>query len=294
MNATQVQRWVFLLAGVAACLVAAIGHVPGDRVQIPLLLALVTVLGLPHGALDPFVARAAFGLTDRAGMAAFLSLYAALAGLVAVLWWLAPFEMLLLFLAISALHFSLDWRSAAPWPLRILLGGAVIVLPCLNHAAEVAEIFRLLADDTRTEGVIGLLSAVAPAWALALTAGSVWLLRRAAWAACEGIVLVAAGLLLPPLLFFVLYFCGLHSPRHLIDTAIELGFRSFAPVLRAALPATLATVAAAVFVYQQLELGAPSAALLKIVFIGLAALTVPHMLLIELSHRSRHRRPVAN
>ena len=85
-------------------------------------------------------------------------------------------------------------------------------------------------------------------------------------------------------LFLILGFCFLHSIRHSISLAIELdpnsvinGFRLF--VIKA-LPLTILT---SVFSFFALYLLNNSynldSAILKIIFIGLASLTFPHILL---------------
>jgi Brp/Blh family beta-carotene 15,15'-monooxygenase len=87
---------------------------------------------------------------------------------------------------------------------------------------------------------------------------------------------------LPPLLFFVLYFCGLHSPRHLIQAA-----RGVSPRLALATGALFTGRAIGAGSLAWLATPGPGieAKLLRVTFVGLAALTVPHMLLIELGRR---------
>ena len=89
---------------------------------------------------------------------------------------------------------------------------------------------------------------------------------------------------LSPLIAFTVYFCFLHSIRHSISLAIELdpnsvanGFGLFA---KKALPLTILT---GVFSFIALYLLTNSynldSAILKVIFIGLASLTFPHILL---------------
>jgi Brp/Blh family beta-carotene 15,15'-monooxygenase len=89
---------------------------------------------------------------------------------------------------------------------------------------------------------------------------------------------------LSPLVAFTIYFCFLHSIRHSITLAIELdpnsitnGFRLF---IKKALPLTILT---GVFSFITLYLLSNSydldSAILKLIFIGLASLTFPHILL---------------
>ena len=96
--------------------------------------------------------------------------------------------------------------------------------------------------------------------------------------------ILTLNLYLTPLIAFTIYFCFLHSIRHSISLAIELdsnslvnGFRLF---VKKALPLTILT---AVFSFIALYLLSYSnnldGAILKIIFIGLASLTFPHILL---------------
>ena len=86
---------------------------------------------------------------------------------------------------------------------------------------------------------------------------------------------------LPVLLAFGLYFCLDHSVRHAIrvaerfdPTSPRAGFARFAA---RALPATLATVLFAGVAWLQWSPGRSEAASIQILFVGLAALTLPHV-----------------
>ena len=87
-----------------------------------------------------------------------------------------------------------------------------------------------------------------------------------------------------PLIAFTIYFCFLHSIRHSFKLANELnkidfkkGFREF---LNKALPLTLVTailfIVSLIFLTNYYIL---NEAILKVIFIGLASLTFPHILL---------------
>ena len=87
---------------------------------------------------------------------------------------------------------------------------------------------------------------------------------------------------LPPLVSFALYFCIIHTGRHMRRIWHVLASSSSPKGLyRQAAGFTLASwlVGGAAFLW--LETGDLDAALLQVVFIGLAALTVPHMILVD-------------
>jgi Brp/Blh family beta-carotene 15,15'-monooxygenase len=115
--------------------------------------------------------------------------------------------------------------------------------------------------------------------------------RRAAHVAdaVECLAVPALALALPPFLSFLAYFCLLHSARHAMELAAALApadpRRAWTRFARAALPATLATVALAAVAWLALRGArtAPAPATARVLFAGLAALTAPHMLLTALA-----------
>ena len=110
----------------------------------------------------------------------------------------------------------------------------------------------------------------------------------------EAFVLFLLNLATAPLVAFTIYFCFLHSVRHSITLAYELnkndfskGFRKF---ISKALPLTLIT--AIFFIISLLVLKnyyILNDAILKVIFIGLASLTFPHILLEYLIEKNEKR-----
>ena len=98
----------------------------------------------------------------------------------------------------------------------------------------------------------------------------------------EFILLAMVIAILPPLVSFALYFCIIHTGRHMRRIWHVLA-STISPkgLYRQAAGFTLASwlVGGAAFLW--LENGDLDAALLQVVFIGLAALTVPHMILVD-------------
>ena len=83
-------------------------------VQAGLLAGAVALFGLPHGALDPVVARTSGIVRSPAGFAAFLALYTVCAAVTAFVWLSAPLPALITFLLLSIWHFRNDWQSTLP------------------------------------------------------------------------------------------------------------------------------------------------------------------------------------
>lgn len=251
--------------------------------QIALPLMLVVVAGFPHGAADGVLALR-LAARGRLSLTLFMAAYLAIAGAVAMLWWLAPLAGFVLFLALSVSHFGMmDTAATAHLPYRgarVAIHGAVpIMVVPLAHGAEVTAIFSVLVSGD-VAVLIDLLHLAAPVWALAV----LWLAlgqgaggRRAA---TEVAALAAMLALLPPLWGFAVYFCAVHSVRHLRAVA-----RALSPLgpgvwwqVAAFSAVSVAAVLAAVPWLATVDL---DSGLIRATFIGLAALTVPHVLLID-------------
>ena len=102
------QTWLFV--GVAAFAVVMTGLIEPDlTTQVLLLVPLVAVFGLPHGALDLPIAQALWPFRGWRGKARFSILYLSIAGLVVLVWVLLPSLSLFAFLIYSAFHFFGDW-----------------------------------------------------------------------------------------------------------------------------------------------------------------------------------------
>lgn len=248
-------------------------------VQLVLLAIGVLVLGLPHGALDPATAEHAGLVSTKRSLWLFNAAYSAVVIAVVGLWWLAPAFTLALFLLVSAWHFSGDWRASLP-PVAQLAGGAgLLLMPIVFHTEEVADIFetlsgpggRVLAEQ------LSVLGWLVPGWMLVVSA---YAISQKRWStAFEFIGLVALGMAAPPLVFFIIYFCLLHSPRHLLGHFQQAPRETHPRLWRMLILYTLGTLlvlAPVLWLWQSLSV---TDTLLRLVFIGLAAVTVPHMML---------------
>ncbi|MEM1450961.1 MAG: Brp/Blh family beta-carotene 15,15'-dioxygenase [Planctomycetota bacterium] len=303
-------RWAAGLTA-AACALGLALPAPGLTFQVVVTLVAVAILGFPHGALDPLIAalRPRAGEGGLAGTAAFLVAYLAAAGAVVALWLVSPIAGLALFLATSAVHFGLgdvppatDATSRRTRSLRVLAhGSAPIVLPSALHPGGVGLVFGWLLGAPEA-AVTAWLTNLAPilvgAWALAALAAYAPALRRsrvpdteARSGALELGLLAIAFAVLPPLLSFSVYFCVWHSARHLIavDTVLGRGLRARAAVVGlAVLAATGLLVLGAHAAGDGAAVqgaGGAMASATRTLFIALAALTPPHMMVTAVLER---------
>lgn len=275
-------RWEAAVGGAfaLALLLSALAPATIGAVEPAVTFALFVGSGLPHGALDFWLAQRA--QTLRAGP--FLTSYLGLVGLFLGVWWSMPEAGLVLFLGISVLHLGegdLDPEIAGAGPAHrwgfVIARGSLLVLWPLFLRPEVA---RPIIQGMGVPGV-----ELPPELAWPVGAGSVLLhglvLRAAPRALVRTMVIVVAFLALPPLLAFALHFGLWHSARHLAE--LEARFASpedgRVRMLRWAAPFVMPPVLALTVLFL---FSSRSAALSERfagqALVGLSALTFPHVL----------------
>jgi hypothetical protein len=281
MSALRVQGIVFSAGALLVALgTLALGRL-SPQLELIVVAVLILVLGVPHGALDTIFAKQLYGIRTLSGWLQFTLLYMLLAALVVGLWLWQPGLFLLGFLAISTAHFSGDPLQGVPWAARLFYGGGVILLPTIGHAQEIGRLFGLLVGDATATPLVPWLRLLAWPWLVGLALASLWQTRTDFWTALE---LAAAGTLAvvaPPLVSFVVFFCGMHSARHILRTIDFSGRSSWRFVAGAAFLPMAGVLAGSALAWAFLRDTALDARVVQVVFVGLAALTVPHMVLVE-------------
>ena len=271
--------WAILLAGAALSLSAAL---PTGAQWLCALTAII-VLGVPHGALDGEAARAV--LRPRFGRAWFpvFSLpYLALSALVLLAWHRVPGPTLAAFLMASVWHFGTEDAEAGDGLGVIVQGGLPIAMPALIHPGATATVFQTVAAAPLPQLPAGLWAAALAWLALAVMwAGRAALRRRGRLLAVPALL---AGLfvVLPPLTAFAIYFVGVHAPAHVAalirNPARAPRVHDHRSAVLLALPITALTLLIGAALWP-LYGGAVPDRLLALTIQGLAALTLPHMLL---------------
>lgn len=279
--ALQLQGRVFCGLALALVIASLVGVRLEPRHELLVAGALVLLLGMPHGAFDVVIARKLFGVADFKGWAWFSLHYVGLSATVVGLWIVAPTLFLCAFLIFSALHFGGDPAVGVSRLMRGLYGGAVIVLPALWHDAELQRLLGLVAGSTSAAAVTPVLSQLAAPWLAATALACALQVRTSRYATCELAALAALSMAAPPLVAFVVYFCAMHSPRHILRTLASLQVVDARRAFALAFWPTLAVlVTAALFGVLAGDLPV-EAWVMQLVFVGLAALTLPHMVLLE-------------
>ena len=250
-------------------------------------LGAVVFIGLPHGAMDGALAAHFGWMESKKKAVSFLLGYVAMAALVVGFWFVAPAISFIIFLAISMFHFGkgdVNTQGKQSSTVESLARGGVVIAGISQfHKADADSIFLALISSN-TDLVWSFLDAaiiitvVCTAITLAIKKGQE---RSLFFGEIAGLTLIFA--ILPPLVGFSIYFCMIHSIRHfaamktmLQDTISKLQIRRTTVLFSAICWA----VGLIVLVLQSSNVGVEPA-LLQVIFIGLAALTVPHMILVD-------------
>jgi len=251
---------------------------------------LIVLLGVPHGALDPLFAQVLLQLNSYAAWFGFVAVYLLLAAVVVALWWYSPLLFLIAFLSVSILHFSGDLVEGTTFAERLVYGGGVITLPALRHSTELTRLFSQLVGADAALPVVAVLQLISLPCLLALFVLVVRGVRRDRFNALE---IMAVGLLTwiaTPLLGFAIYFCAMHSARHILRTWQYAGVAPRQMVLVTLLP-LLAVIGFSVLGWYLLPPSSTDERMLRLLFVTLAALTLPHMVLVERVRLSNWQRP---
>jgi len=251
------------------------------QTQLALLAPVILLLGVPHGALDIVFVRQLTGVQSAAGWSLFITAYLAVAASVVALWWFAPGFFLAAFLLTSAFHFSGDPEGETPALFRMLYGGAVIFCPLALHAAEVSQLFAFLAGEAAAKFIVAALQWAAWPWVAAIAMAAIASAKRNLVRSIEWLSITALLSFAPPLIGFTVFFCCMHSARHVLRTRDYSDAGTLRQLVRIAGWPMLATAAGVAIAWWLSEGKALDMRVAQLLFVGLAALTVPHMMVVE-------------
>lgn len=277
------QTWLFACAAIITIVVNFVLQ-PDLQMQLLVLVPAVVVLGLPHGALDLSIAQILWPLEGWRGKARFVIIYIGLALLVIGIWIVLPGPALIVFLIYSGFHFSGDWDDAGI-ALRWTGGLATIGAPALFHQEDVVAIFSYLAPQPAATFAAMLLEVIGGVTLMAFVLLNIRQPKLRSKVVLEQATIWVASAFLVPLIYFVVYFCMLHSVRHFNDALAYLDDRLSALRVAGLLSAITVFIGLLSFwLLQKTRFDVFEQSVLQIIFIGLAAVTVPHMILVDRFH----------
>ena len=244
-----------------------------------ILITFIVFFGLPHGALDTLIAKKFNLYKNFFQFLVFNFFYISLALIVFIVWQIIPVFSLFIFLAISGYHFSEDWDSYNITKIKKLaLGFSIINLPLLFNKNLVEEIYFYITKSdyiyhfSSFQIAISCLNFLFLLYFLLSNTISINIFLQI-------IMLILSAYILEPILFFICYFCFFHSIKNFKESKTLLLEINKIKITLAALINTFLSVILGIiiffFIYSDFNLQN----ITSLIFIGLAALTVPHMLL---------------
>ena len=262
-------------------------------------LFLILSIGVSHGSLDNLKGKKLFQIYGINNFVIFYLSYILISLSVIFFWIIIPSISLIIFLIIASHHFGKEdtqflivENSYLNQLFFFLKGSLIIFAPMYFHFDETISIFKLLLIDNESfyEFLNFIESNKILLYGIILsTLSSIILLTKNFELKKFTIFLDYFSILIinfyfSPLVAFTLYFCFLHSIRHSISLVYELDNNNLTNGLKIftkkALPLTIVT---ATFCFLGLYLLNNTynfdSSILKIIFIGLASLTFPHILL---------------
>jgi Brp/Blh family beta-carotene 15,15'-monooxygenase len=266
-------------------------------------LFLILILGISHGALDNLKGKKLLRLFGYRSLFSFYLVYVLISFLIIFFWLLFPNTVLLLFLIVAAYHFgkedtvfSFKEKFLISECLYFLKGSAVILAPLLFQKEETNEIFLILNFTVFKSPLFNdhfLITLLCLSFLSSLFISSKENSDLKGLMIMDFFSLIILNLFLTPVLAFTIYFCFLHSIRHSITLIFELdksfksGFKKF---INRAIPLTFVTgVVFLIAVYFLNNFFTLDVAIYKVIFIGLASLTFPHILLEYLLEKNEKR-----
>lgn len=280
-HALRRQGIAFSVVALALSLLIAVFPARNSSLETALLAALIFVLGIPHGALDVVFAKRLYRLVSWRQWAIFCLAYVALAAAVVGFWWGFPSAFLTAFLLVSAFHFSGDPQDGTSAVLRFWYAPSMLIFPAWFHEAEVAWLFGALVAGDFPGQLASILRSMVLPWCVGLGITLIWQWRVNRVTSLEVVSVGLLAIVAPPLLGFTVFFCVMHSARHALRTRAYAPDMGWAGLLKKAAAPMAACALAGVALWPALTGLTFETAVVRILFVALAALTVPHMVLLE-------------
>jgi len=258
---------------------------------IVVCLFLILSIGISHGSLDHIKGKKLIKILGFKEYYIFYLAYIFVGLLTIFVWLLFPKFLLFLFLIIAAFHFGKEDSAFITKNNNFELiyffkGCLVIISPLLFHKNETLSIFKSLNFDVSGNILINneILYLIL---FLSFVANIILSLNKSfnskSLLLMDFLSIIILNYFLNPIIAFTIYFCFLHSIRHSISLIKDINhnIKKGLPIfLKKATPLTIITALAYLFClfflnnYYELN-----EAIYKVIFIGLASLTFPHILL---------------
>ena len=259
-------------------------------------LFLILSIGISHGALDNYKANKLLEIYSIKNKAIFFVIYIFISALVIFIWSLYSTYALLAFLIVASYHFGLEdtsflhkENSFLDQVFYLIKGSLIIFAPLFFHFDETLKVFETLMLNKTFITFLELKHWIINVCLFLSFIGYLYFTYKNKFEDFEILFLDMLSIIIlnyvfSPIIAFTVYFCFLHSIRHIISLSNELDKNNFSNgvkvFIKKALPLTVVTailyLVAALFLSKYYGI---NDVITKVIFIGLASLTFPHILL---------------
>lgn len=265
-----------------------------------LLGIVILMIGMPHGALDHHIDGNLEGWNPYSLNKKFYSWYLAAIALYAAIWVLFPFFSFMFFLLITLYHFGQadamrfsfeGWRK---WAIHLARGFTVVGLIVFGNLEYSSSIIEAVTNISILELSSGVINAELTKWMIAGFYPVVYLVvigssmdqaKSKTVFFIDALIVPALFIFCDPVWAFSIYFGIWHSYNHalvmlryLISKQHSVNFTWF---FKESFLFSLLSYLGLLFVYNMLNAFGNEELLVSLLFVVIAVLTLPHMLVVE-------------
>jgi Brp/Blh family beta-carotene 15,15'-monooxygenase len=262
-------------------------------------LFLILIIGVSHGSLDHEKGKKLFKIFKIDSISIFYFTYILISTLVVIVWMLFPSISLIIFLLVASYHFGkedtqflINKVSFFDQLLFFFKGLLIILAPMFFNFNDTILIFKfLMVENESFYLTLDFIesNSILPGLIAFSTFSSIYLFLKEFHLKkfiifFDYFSILILNYILTPLVAFTIYFCFLHSVRHSMSLIYEIDKQNFTNgikiFIKKAIPLTILTgIFCLIGLYLLNNNYDLDSSILKIIFIGLASLTFPHILL---------------
>jgi len=257
---------------------------------------LIATFGVSHGSLDHLKGYKILKLYRIKQKFIFYFIYVFISFITILFWNFYLLFTLVIFLIVASYHFGKEDSEFGKIQKRkfinfyyFLKGSIIILAPLYTNSSETLKIFERLNVHS-----ISFHSDVIFFFIFLSILSNFFISKNIFISLIDSLTIIILNFTFNPLVAFTIYFCFLHSSRHALSLVKKLNNRNLTKGLknfiRLAMPLTFITgflfLISVYFLTNYYDL---NDAILKVIFIGLASLTFPHILLEYLVEKNEKR-----
>ena len=262
--------------------------------QILIFLLPLIWPGLAHGSLDIQTAKRFKIIRNKKTLIIFLIVYTLIPVFFFFFWLKFPEFIFVIFLIISGLHFGISDSLVEENRLRrieiFIRALIILVLPIKFYPQQTKDLFNFFFID---DSFFSILFIINQNLFICLIIFSLYFVLQflknktlnSKFIIYELLTLVFCFTFFKPLISFLIYFCFLHSLRHLINEKNQFKI-SYKQMFIRTLPITFLIIVFLIFLFIYFYINESEILKLNFIIIGLSSLTISHVFLINFFNKN--------